>query len=47
VRPSVKLFKYSNEEVVTGEPFTFTRVKYALSDGTEVTQSSGKPGSGR
>jgi hypothetical protein len=35
------------EEDVTGKPFTFTRVKYVLSDGTEVIQSSGKPGSGR
>jgi hypothetical protein len=35
------------EEDVTGKPFKFTRVKYVLSDGTEVIQSSGKPGSGR
>ncbi len=35
------------EEDVTGKPFKFTRVKYVLSDGTEVIQSIGKPGSGR
>lgn len=35
------------EEDVTGKPFKFTRVKYVLSDGTEVIQSSGRPGSGR
>jgi hypothetical protein len=35
------------EEDVKGKPFKFTRVKYVLSDGTEVIQSSGKPGSGR
>jgi hypothetical protein len=35
------------EEDVTGKPFKFTRVKYVLSDGTEVIQSSGKPGSER
>lgn len=31
------------KEDVNGKPFTFTRVKYVLSDGTEVLQSSGKP----
>jgi hypothetical protein len=35
------------EEDVTGKPFKFTRVKYVLSDGTEVIQSTGKPGSER
>jgi hypothetical protein len=35
------------EEDVTGKPFKFTRVKYVLSDGTEVIQSTGKPGGGR
>jgi hypothetical protein len=35
------------EEDVRGKPFKFTRVKYVLSDGTEVIQSIGKPGSGR
>ena len=35
------------EEDVMGKPFKFTRVKYVLSDGTEVLQSTGKPGSGR
>jgi hypothetical protein len=35
------------EEDVKGKPFKFTRVKYVLSDGTEVIQSIGKPGSGR
>jgi hypothetical protein len=35
------------EENVMGKPFKFTRVKYVLSDGTEVIQSSGKPGSER
>jgi len=35
------------EEDVMGKPFKFTRVKYVLSDGTEVIQSSGKPGSER
>lgn len=35
------------EEDVRGKPFKFTRVKYVLSDGTEVIQSSGKPGSER
>jgi hypothetical protein len=32
------------DEAVNGKPFKFTRVKYVLSDGTEVMQSSGKPG---
>lgn len=31
------------DEDVNGKPFRFTRVKYVLSDGTEVIQSSGKP----
>jgi hypothetical protein len=31
------------EEDVTGKPFKFTRVKYVLSDGTEVIRSSGEP----
>jgi hypothetical protein len=31
------------EEDVKGKPFRFTRVKYVLSDGTEVIQSTGKP----
>ena len=35
------------EEDVRGKPFKFTRVKYVLSDGTEVIQSIGTPGSGR
>jgi hypothetical protein len=35
------------EEDVRGKPFKFTRVKYVLSDGTEVIQSIGKPGGGR
>ena len=35
------------EEDVMGNPFKFTRVKYLLSDGTEVIQSTGKPGSQR
>jgi hypothetical protein len=35
------------EEDVNGKLFKFTRVKYVLSDGTEVIQSSGKPGSER
>ena len=35
------------DEDVWGKPFKFTRVKYVLSDGTEVIQSSGKPGSER
>ena len=35
------------EEDVTGKPFKFTRVKYVLSDGTEVIQSTGKPGGER
>ncbi len=35
------------EEDVKGKPFKFTRVKYVLSDSTEVIQSSGKPGSER
>jgi hypothetical protein len=35
------------DEDVNGKPFKFTRVKYVLSDGTEVTQSTGKPGSER
>lgn len=35
------------DEDVLGKPFKFTRVKYVLSDGTEVIQSSGKPGSER
>jgi hypothetical protein len=33
------------EEDVRGKPFKFTRVKYVLSDGTEVIQSIGKPSS--
>jgi hypothetical protein len=33
------------EEDVMGKPFKFTRVKYVLSDGTEVIQSVGKPSS--
>jgi hypothetical protein len=32
------------DEDVRGKPFKFKRVKYVLSDGTEVIQSSGKPG---
>jgi hypothetical protein len=32
------------DEDVNGKPFKFTRVKYVLNDGTEVIQSSGKPG---
>jgi hypothetical protein len=35
------------DEDVNGKPFKFTRVKYVLSDGTEVIQSRGKPGSER
>lgn len=35
------------DEDVMGKPVKFTRVKYVLSDGTEVIQSNGKPGSGR
>ena len=35
------------DEDVRGKPFKFTRVKYVLSDGTEVIQSSGKPGGER
>ncbi len=35
------------EEDVMGKPVKFTRVKYVLSNGTEVIQSIGKPGSGR
>ena len=35
------------DEVVCGKPFRFTRVKYVLSDGTEVIQSTGRPGSER
>ena len=31
------------DEDVSGKPFKFTRVKYVLSDGTEVIQSTGKP----
>jgi hypothetical protein len=31
------------DEDVRGKPFKFTRVKYVLSDGTEVIQSNGKP----
>jgi hypothetical protein len=31
------------DEDVNDKPFKFTRVKYVLSDGTEVIQSSGKP----
>jgi len=31
------------DEDVAGKPFKFTRVKYVLSDGTEVIRSSGKP----
>ncbi len=31
------------DEVVNGKPFKFTRLKYVLSDGTEVIQSTGKP----
>jgi hypothetical protein len=35
------------DEDVRGKPFKFTRVKYVLSDGTEVIQSIGNPGSER
>ncbi len=35
------------DEDVNGKPFKFTRVKYVLSDGTEVIQSTGTPGSER
>jgi hypothetical protein len=35
------------DEDVNGKPFKFTRVKYVLSDGTELIQSVGKPGSAR
>jgi hypothetical protein len=35
------------EEDVRGKPFKFTRMKYMLSDGTEIIQSVGKPGGGR
>jgi hypothetical protein len=35
------------DEDVKGKPFKFTRVKYVLSDGTEVIQSVGKPGGER
>jgi hypothetical protein len=35
------------EENVTSKPFKFTRVKYVLSDGTEVIRSTGKPGGER
>lgn len=35
------------EEDVMGKPFKFTRVKYVLSDGTEVIRSTGKPGGER
>lgn len=35
------------DEDVHGRPFKFTRVKYVLSDGTQVIQSVGKPGSER
>ncbi len=35
------------DEKVMGKPFKFTRVKYVLSDGTEVIQSTGKPGGER
>ena len=35
------------DEDVNGKPFRFTRVKYVLSDGTEVIQSTGKPGGER
>lgn len=35
------------DEDVHGKPFKFTRVKYVLSDGTEVIRSIGKPGSER
>jgi len=35
------------EEDVRGKPFKFTRVKYVLSDGTEIIQSVGKPDGGR
>jgi hypothetical protein len=31
------------DENVMGKPFKFTRVKYVLSDGTEVIRSTGKP----
>lgn len=31
------------DEDVNGKPFKFTRVKYVLSDGTEVIQSAGNP----
>ncbi len=33
------------DEDVNGKPFTFRRVRYVLSDGTEVIQSTGTPGS--
>ena len=33
------------DEDVKGKPFNFTRMKYVLSDGTEVIQSIGKPSS--
>jgi hypothetical protein len=33
----------THNEDVNGKPFRFTRVKYVLSDGTEVIQSTGKP----
>jgi hypothetical protein len=35
------------DEDVNGKPFKFTRVKYVLSDGTEVIQSTGKPDGAR
>jgi hypothetical protein len=35
------------DEDVNDKPFKFTRVKYVLSDGTEVIQSIGTPGSER
>lgn len=35
------------DEDVHGKPFKFTRIKYVLSDGTEVIQSTGKPGGER
>jgi hypothetical protein len=35
------------DEDVNGKPFKFTRVKYVLSDGTEVIQSTGTPDAGR
>ena len=35
------------DEDVWGKPFKFTQVKYVLSDGTEVIQSTGKPGGER